>query len=146
MQSDSSDITPARRYVEFLYRRYPGRVPVVVGGTHGFGMVYPFVFEDSNGRAIGCVGCAWNKGEAPDLVQKYHINAFWPGSGDGRKMMQDLCHHADSHRVRLTLMPQPRWVDDDYPLEDDALREWYRQFGFEGHAYLTRPLAQNSHY
>lgn len=144
MHSEGKDLNPAQQYVEFLYRCYPGRVPVVVGGTHGFGMVYPFVFEDSDGRAIGCVGCAWNKGADSDLVQIYHVNAFRPGRGDGTKILRGLCEQADRYGVRLTLMPQARWVGDEYPLEDDELRKWYRQFGFKGAGYLTRIVARTS--
>lgn len=135
-------MVPAQKYVEFLYRRYSGRVPVVVGATLGFGMVYPFVFENSDGRAIGCVGCAWNEGQDPDLVQIYHVNAFKPKCGDGTRIVQELCDQADLHEVRLTLMSQPRWVNDEYPLENDELRQWYGLFGFEGRGYLTRAVAK----
>lgn len=68
----------AQKYVEYLYSRYSGRIPLAAGLTHGFGKVYPFVFEDSEGRAIGCVGLAWNQGHDLDLVQIYHLNAFKP--------------------------------------------------------------------
>ena len=131
-------MTPAKALVNALYERFKGRAPLLVGATCGFGMVYPFVFEDATGRPLGLIGCAWNKGSESDIVQVYHISSFFPKLGAGTKMMQYLCSEADRFQVKLYVNAQPQSTNDEAPLDQDELTHWYSKFGFSGYEEMTR--------
>jgi hypothetical protein len=132
----SVELNAGSKFVQHLYSNYPGRIPVPVGGSMT-GTVYPFVMYDG-AEALGCIGCAWHDGLRESEVQVYHFSAFLPRRGHGTRMMERLCALADQFDVALTLMPQPRWTESDEPLDEVALREWYKKFGFTGLGYMTR--------
>ncbi|MBU1691782.1 MAG: hypothetical protein KJ958_04525 [Gammaproteobacteria bacterium] len=136
-------MTPAQTFVKNLYAKYQGRAPLMVGLTHGFGAVYPFVFEDESGVPIGLIGCAWNQGSETDFVQIYHFSSFRPRNGAGTKMMDYLCAEADRVVIRLYVQAEPRWTEgEDEPLDKESLIRWYKKFGFKGNGALTRlPVA-----
>ena len=132
-------MTPAQIFVKNLYAKFQGRIPLTVGITLGFGVVYPFVFEDESGVPIGLVGCAWNQGSESDFVQVYHVSSFRPRNGAGSNMMKYLCAEADRVGVRLYVQAEPRWIEDeDDPLDKESLIRWYQKFGFKGYGALTR--------
>jgi hypothetical protein len=128
----------ARQYVLDLYAQFPGRVPVKVGLTLGFGSVYPFVFEGAGAMPLGLVGCAWNEGQDSDLVQIYHVSVFKPNQGAGSKILRHLCSEADRLSVRLNVQAQPQYIDIDDCISDQKLQNWYQSFGFEGATAMTR--------
>jgi hypothetical protein len=128
----------AQCYVQTFYERYPGRAPVVVGSTHGFGLVYPFIFTRDTATPIGMVGMAWNEGAAPDEVQLYHISAFFPCRGDGSHILSILCQAADELKVNLYVQAEPQG-DINTTISTPKLIQWYRRFGFEGKLFMTRP-------
>ncbi len=131
-------MNPAQTYVATLYARFPGRVPVKVGLTLGFGAVYPLVFEDASGVPIGLVGCSWSEGQSADFVQVYHISAFKPRTGAGTKILQYLCDEAYRLGVKLYVQAQPQYIDIDEAIDGEKLQSWYRTFGFRGSVGLTR--------
>ncbi len=127
-------MNPAETFCAQLYAVHSGRVPLSVGMQKPFRKVYPLVFQSHEGVPLGLVGCAWNEGMDPDLVQLYHVSAFQPGSGAGSKIMGDLCALADDLQVRITTQPEligagvPGW---ELPHDrEEALRRWYARFGF----------------
>lgn len=127
-------MTPAETFCSTLYSTHTGRVPVSVGFRKPFNKVYPLVFENPAGVPLGLVGCAWNQGAPPDLVQLYHVSAFHPRSGAGRTIMVAVCALADHLQVRITTQPEligagvPGW---ELPGDGEAaLLRWYAEFGF----------------
>ena len=130
------ELNAGLQFVKHLYSRFPGRIPVPVGGGMK-GVVYPLVMYDGP-EALGCIGCAWHDGLRDNEVQVYHFSAFLPGRGHGTRMMEQVCKLADQFGVALTLMPQPRWTESDEPLDEVALRQWYKKFDFAGLGYITR--------
>ena len=133
-------MNPAEQFVQRLYATFAGRVPINVGVTRGFGMVYPLVFEHPISAAVGLVACAWNRGADPDLVQIYHVSVFQPRKGHGTAILTHLCRLADEFRVRLYVQPEPIGAPDQDPIAPDKLTHWYKQFGFVGGAGLVRPI------
>gem|GEM_PF-5625819 len=140
-------MTPAETFCVTLYSTHAGRVPVSVGLRKPFNKVYPLVFESPAGVPLGLVGCAWNQGAPPDLVQLYHVSAFHPRSGAGRTIMVAVCALADRLQVRITTQPEligagvPGWeLPDD---GEAALLLWYARFGFvpAGNLHLERKPA-----
>jgi hypothetical protein len=131
-------VNPAQQFVQAIYGRFQGRVPLRVGLSVGSGDIYPLVFEDSSGAAIGLIGCAWNEGSELTLVQLYHLSAFKPHRGAGTVMMTYLCALADQYGVRLCVQAKPQSVNEEEPLDEASLNAWYRRFGFKGHGVLRR--------
>lgn len=80
----------AEAFCAQLYSAHSGRVPLFVGIQNPFRKVYPLVFQSHEGVPQGLVGCAWNEGMDPDLVQLYHVSSFQPGSGAGSNIMSAL--------------------------------------------------------
>lgn len=124
----------AETFCSQLYGAHSGRVPLYVGLRKPFHKVYPLVFQSHERVPLGLVGCAWNPGMDPDLVQLYHVSAFHPGSGAGSTIMGVLCTLADDLQVRITTQPEligagvPGWqLPDD---GEAALERWYARFGF----------------
>lgn len=124
----------AETFCAQLYGAHSGRVPLFVGMQKPFRKIYPLVFQSHEGVPLGLVGCAWNDGMDPDLVQLYHVSSFRPGSGAGSAIMTALCALADDLQVRITTQPEligvgvPGW---DLPDDGEAsLKRWYARFGF----------------
>ena len=42
-------------YVNYFYDKYEGRVAIGVGYNQDLSEIYPFVFEDTDGKSIGIV-------------------------------------------------------------------------------------------
>ena len=42
-------------YVMYFYKKYEGRIAIGVGYDQDLAEIYPFVFEDTDGKSIGIV-------------------------------------------------------------------------------------------
>jgi len=127
----------AQKYIDYLYAKFVGRVPFKAGSPGGFSFVYPFVFENGSGNAIGLVSVAWEKESSDNLVRLFHLSAFKMGFGDGSQILTVLCSLADEFGVDLTLQAEPQSNGLDI-ISQDKLLSWYRKFGFEGSCIMMR--------
>ena len=137
-------MTQAYAYVNHFYEKYRGRVALGVGYDQNVSEIYPFVFEDSDGRAIGIVALGVFSQENIDYVHIYHIGSFKGRRGNGGRMLRELCVQADKHQIILSLSPIFMANGKDESMSDDRLRQWYGRFGFRGDSPFKRePQLQN---
>ncbi|SCY63122.1 hypothetical protein [Desulfoluna spongiiphila] len=130
--------SPAHALVLSFYSRFSGRIALSVGYGPGLVEIFPFVFEDLCGTPIGIIALAVMVQDDREVVHLYHLGAFIPGSGNGTKMLEELCREANRLCVAISLSPTP-CPDGTPPLLDvKALDAWYRRFGFQGDAHLVR--------
>ncbi len=59
-------------YVNYFYQKYEGRVAIGVGYGQDLSEIYPFVFEDTDGNAIGIAALGVYSNE-----NILHINTLW---------------------------------------------------------------------
>lgn len=134
------DLRPGPRFVREVQQTYGWRVPLSVGLTVPGGHLLPSVVSDLGGRPVGLVGCGWNEGAPPDLVQVYHVSAFHRRRGHGTFILDRLCELADVCGAQLFVHALPQYDDGDDTIPDEDLIRWYRGFGFDGAGSgLTRP-------
>jgi GNAT superfamily N-acetyltransferase len=131
-------VTRAESFIAELYSSFEGRVPFAAGYTTGFlKKVYPLVYEDSDGTAIGLIAAAANSEEDTSEVQLFHVSAFRPGNGHGKKIMEYLCKLADKHSVKIYLQAEIQFTERETPI-GESLVNWYKKFGFVGNTFMRR--------
>lgn len=129
---------PAEEFVKYLYSTHEGRAPFRVGFTSGFeGPVYPFLYENSKGKALGLVGVTATNEADDSEVQLYHISSFRPGKGYGTEIMNYLCSEADRFGVKIYLQAEVQFSDKETPIGSNLVA-WYRKFGFIGNGIMRR--------
>lgn len=131
-------MTQAHAYVNYFYEKYRGRVAIGVGYDQGISEIYPFVFEDANGKAIGIVAIGVFTHDSIDYVHIYHIGSFKSRRGNGGEMLRELCAQADQHQIILSLSPIAMPNGKDETMSDGTLKQWYVRFGFSGNSPLKR--------
>jgi hypothetical protein len=125
------------KYVEYFYDKYRGRVAISVGYGPNLSEIFPFVFINTEGDAIGIVAL----GVVPELEDKvyiYHLGAFLSKHGHGSIILKELCHQADRFNIRLSVSPIVMPNGKDPTMENGQLTEWYQNFGFKGSSGLLR--------
>jgi hypothetical protein len=125
-------------YVDYFYDKYKGRVAIGVGFGKNLSEIYPFVFENKKGESIGIIGMATLSAEKNKMVHIFHLSAFKTKSGNGSKMLRELCRQADKFKIILSLTPfySPNGEDDH--ISSEHLADWYRNFGFIRETALNR--------
>ena len=128
-----------KKYVEFFYEKFSGRISLGVGYNNDLTEIFPFVFEkDGTPLGIVAIGAISN---GMELVNIYHIGAFRPKLGDGSFILKELCNQADRFNITLSVsaifMPNGK----DPVMESDKLTNWYKGFGFKGDDGLVREPA-----
>jgi len=125
-------------YVNYFYEKYAGRVAIGVGYDQDLSEIYPFVFEDADGKSVGVVALGVHAYENINYAHIYHIGAFKTQRGNGSKILQELCLQADKYQVILSLSPIfiPNGKTD--PMSDEQLMSWYGRFGFRGSSPFRR--------
>ena len=131
-------MTPAHTYVNFFYEKYRGRVAIGVGYDQDVSEIYPFVFEDANGAAIGIVALGVFAHDSVDYVHIYHIGSFKSRRGNGGQMLRELCVQADQRQITLSLSPIVMPNGKDESMSNERLREWYGRYGFSGNSPFKR--------
>jgi hypothetical protein len=129
---------PEKRFLESLYRRFPGRVAIGVAYSQEMNEIFPIVIDDDQGNVLGIVAMAVMTHEQFVSVHIYHFSVFSPRNGKGTKMLNILCRKADRLNVVLSLSPIPSPNGEDHHMGSQKLATWYRQFGFEGETLLRR--------
>ena len=119
-------------YVNYFYQKYEGRVAIGVGYGQDLSEIYPFVFEDTDGNAIGIAALGVYTNENIDYAHIYHIGSFKSNRGDGSQILQELCSQADKYRIILSLSPIFMPNGNNEPMSDEQLKSWYGRFGFGG--------------
>ena len=132
-------MNPEQDYVDYFYEKYEGRIAIGVGYDQSLSEIYPFVFEETTGRAIGIVALSVYTHENIPQVHIYHMGSFKSHRGNGTKILEELCLHADKHQIVLSLSPIFMPNGKSIPMNDECLREWYGRFGFQG----TSPFKRN---
>jgi hypothetical protein len=125
-------------YVNYFYEKYQGRVSLGVGYNHDLSEIFPFVFEDADGRSIGVVGLGVYADESIDTVHIYHMGSFKGHRGNGGWMLQELCFQADKRHIILSLSPIHMPNGKDAWMSNERLRQWYGRFGFRGSSPFKR--------
>jgi hypothetical protein len=125
-------------FVNFFYNKYEGRVAIGVGYDQNLTEVFPFVFEDRDGKSIGVVALGAFTDEIIDYVHIYHIGAFKGNLGFGSQILQELCLQADKQQITLSLSPIPISTGSGESMSTEQLTSWYRQFGFNGSTPFKR--------
>lgn len=125
------------QYVTYFYRKYLGRVAIGVGYGDDLSEIFPFVFLDDTGEAIGIVAL----GVINDIeccVYIYHLGAFLSKRGYGSVILKELCSQAD--RFNISLSVSAIFIDNgkDQLMDTIRLVQWYQRFGFEGNSGLVR--------
>jgi hypothetical protein len=125
------------QYVNFFYRKYSGRVAIGVGYGNDLSEIFPFVFHNIIGEALGIVAL----GVIHDIeyyVYIYHLSAFLCKQGHGSTILNELCHQADQFNINLSV--SPIFIDNgkDPNMESDKLIQWYQDYGFRGNSGLVR--------
>ena len=137
--------TNEERYVDCFYKRYQGRVAINVGYSQKMEEIFPFVLEDEQGKSLGIIAMAALLNEDITAVHIYHFSVFIQKCGNGSKMLTELCNHADSRNVVLSLSPIPSPNGRDDQIHSPQLISWYLKFGFRGDALLCRqPIISTS--
>lgn len=124
-------------YVDYFYEKYPGRVAIGVGYGQDLTEIYPLVFINIGGDAIGIVAM----GVLPDekkAVYIYHIGAFNPGRGNGSTILKELCRQADKFNICLRASAIILLNGQHPEMNTKRLSGWYKSFGFEDDAGLLR--------
>jgi hypothetical protein len=125
-------------YVNYFYQKYAGRVAIGVGYGPDLSEIYPFVFEDTDGNAIGIVALGVHTNENTNYAHIYHIGSFKSNRGDGSQILQELCIQADKYRIILSLSPIFMPNGNNEPMSDEQLKSWYGRFGFRGSLPFSR--------
>jgi N-acetylglutamate synthase-like GNAT family acetyltransferase len=125
-------------YVNFFYNKFEGRVAIGVGYDQNLSEIYPFVFEDTDGKSIGIVALGVYPHENVNHVHVYHIGSFKSNRGNGSQILQQLCDQADKYQVILSLSPIFMPNGKHEPISTEQLRSWYGQFGFRGSSPFKR--------
>jgi hypothetical protein len=125
-------------YVKYFYQRFEGRVAIGVGYDQNLSEIYPFVFEDSDGKALGIVALGAYSHENISYVHIYHIGSFKSDCGNGSKILQELCVQADNFQIILSLSPISMPGGEKTPMSTEQLRVWYGRFGFKGRSPFKR--------
>jgi len=125
-------------YVNYFYQKYEGRVAIGVGYGQDLSEIYPFVFEDMDGNAIGIVALGVYTNENINYAHIYHIGSFKSNRGDGSQILQELCIQADKYRIILSLSPIFMPNGNNEPMGDEQLMSWYGRFGFKGSLPFSR--------
>jgi hypothetical protein len=129
---------PEEKYISAFHEEFAGRVAISVGYAQDFNEIYPVVFENAEGSAIGIFAIAALSTDALDAVHIFHLSAFKPNCGDGSVILTALCLKADQLNVALTLSPVPAPNGEPGQLPHVELDAWYRKFGFAGEGLLHR--------
>ena len=125
-------------YVNHFYEKYEGRLAIGVGYDQNLSEIYPFVFEDTDGKSIGVVALGVYTNEHISYVHIYHIDSFKSNRGNGSQMLQDLCIQADNYQIILSLSPVFMPNGKDKPMSSEQLISWYGRFGFMGSSPFRR--------
>jgi hypothetical protein len=125
-------------YVNYFYEKYQGRVAIGVGYNQDLSEIYPFVFEDTDGKSIGIVALAVYTHENINYVHIYHLGSFKNNHGNGSKILQELCFQADKYQIILSLSPIFVPNGKNESMSSKCLREWYGRFGFKGGSQFKR--------
>ena len=129
---------PEHDYVAYFYKKYEGRVAIGVGYDQDLSEIYPFVFEDTNGKSIGVVALGVITHENITYVHIYHIGAFKSKRGNGNQILQELCFQANKYQIILSLSPIFMPNGKNEPMSTEELRSWYGRFGFRGSPQFKR--------
>lgn len=125
-------------YVNHLYQKYQGRIPISIAYDQNAAELFPFVFENKKGDAIGIIALAVVNEGKKVRVHIYHISAFRQQIGDGSKMLLELCRQADIFNIVLSLSPVSLGNGKDLQIGYHKLNDWYRSYGFSGTEQLQR--------
>ena len=125
-------------YVSFFYNKYEGRVAIGVGYDQNLSEIYPFVFEDTEGKSIGVVALGVYEHEDTNHVHIYHIGSFKNNRGNGSLILQQLCFQADKFQIILSLSPIFMPNGRDESMSTEQLKSWYGKFGFKGSSPFKR--------
>ena len=125
-------------YVNYFYEKYEGRVVIGGGYDQNLSEVYPFVFEDSDGKLIGVVALGVYTNENVNYAHIYHLGSFKTNCGNGSQILQELCSQADNYQVILSLSPIFMPDGKNEPMNDEQLKSWYGRFGFRGSSPFRR--------
>ena len=125
-------------YVDHFYEKNEGRVALDVGYDQNFSEVYPFVFEDSDGKSIGVVALAVYTHGKKNYVHIYHMGSFMGNRGNGSRILEELCSQADKYQISLSLSPISMPNGKNIPMSDEQLRSWYAKFGFRDGSLFSR--------
>ena len=127
-----------RDYVKYFYKKYEGRVAIGVGYDQTMSEIYPFVFEDIDGKPIGIVALDVYKHEDINYVHIYHLGSFKSNRGYGSQILKELCFQADKYKIILSLSPIFMPNNKDEPMSSEQLISWYDKFGFRGNSPFKR--------
>ncbi|MBU0994253.1 MAG: hypothetical protein KJ737_17315 [Proteobacteria bacterium] len=125
-------------FVSHMYEKYQGRVPVSMAYDQNCSELFPFVFEDVDGHAIGIIAIAVVTENEKERVHIYHISSFRQKIGNGSIMLVELCRQADIFNVILSLSPISMGNGKDFQISYGKLKAWYATFGFSGEGQLRR--------
>ena len=125
-------------YVNYFYGKYEGRVAIGVGYDQNLSEIYPFVFENPDGDAIGVVALGVHRHDSINYVHIYHIGSFKINCGNGSRIMEELCFQADKHQIQLSLSPISMPAGKNESMSTEQLTSWYRGFGFKGSPQFKR--------
>ena len=127
-------------YVNFFYKKFEGRVAIGVGYDQNLSEIYPFVFEDANGKSIGVVALGVYTHDEVNLVHIYHIGSFKSHRGTGSRILRQLCIQADKYQIILSLSPIFMPNGKNEPMSTEQLMAWYGRFGFkDGSPFKREP-------
>ena len=126
------------RYVDFFYNKFKGRVSIGVGYGQDMLEIFPFLFEDDDGQALGIAAMAPLSNDDIKSVHIFHISTFQSNRGSGSAILEALCFKADQLGVMLSLSPIPSPNGKARQINSRQLISWYRKFGFKGDALLCR--------
>ena len=126
------------RFVDFFYNKFKGRISIGVGYGQDMLEIFPFLFEDNDGHALGIAAMAPLSNDEINSVHIFHISAFRSNRGSGSAMLEALCFKADQLGVMLSLSPIPSPNGKAHQISSRQLVSWYRKFGFIGDALLCR--------
>jgi len=124
--------------VTYFYKKYEGRVAIGVGYDQNLSEIYPFVFEDTDGKSIGVVALGVYKIENINYVHIYHLGAFKNNRGNGNQILQELCFQADEYQIILSLSPIFIPNGRNELMSTEQLKSWYGRFGFRGNSPFKR--------
>ena len=125
------------QFVDYFYDRYQGRVAIGVGFGQDLKEIFPFVFIDTEGYAIG-IAALGSMEDTKRFVYIYHLGAFIPRHGNGSVILKEICRQADIYKISLSVAAISMKNGKDPLMDTECLIEWYGQFGFKGDAGLLR--------
>ncbi len=86
-------------FMTYFYKKFEGRVAIGVGYDQNLSEIYPFVFEDTDGKSIGVVALGVYTIENMNYVHIYHLGAFENNRGNGSQILQELCFQANEYQI-----------------------------------------------